>query len=440
MSPEPAIQVRGLIKDYRHYARPVDRLKQLLGGQSRRHYTEVRALDGLDFCVSPGESVGVLGINGSGKSTLLQILAGTLAPTSGTATVRGRLCALLELGSGFNPEFTGRENISLCARLLGMDEAEIAARTPDIVAFAAVGDFIDRPVRCYSSGMYVRLAFAVAAHTDPDVLLVDEVLAVGDVFFQQKCNLHMRRRLTRAAKIIVTHSLETVANMTTRTLVLDRGRLVFDGPPLEAVETYIRLCRTPDSDVPLSGPAAPGPDDRQPWIPIAPDKLSGQGGAVLTAFAVAVNGTPSPGCVMAGQAVTVSLRLEVLRPIEQPIVGYLLADRFGNFLCGQNTVTAGLPLSRLAPGSHVLCLRFGWPDIAPGDYFLTPGLGNGTAAMAHVIECWAHNIFHFQAIAPHKDIHGLFNSTLHSVECRPLAGDASARTGSWKNSSDILDD
>ena len=418
MSSEPAIRVQGLVKDYRLYARPADRLRQLFRGEARRYYTEVRALDGVSFQVAPGESVGVLGVNGSGKSTLLQIVCGSLAPSRGTVAVRGRLCALLELGSGFNPEFTGRENVFLCARLLGMTEAEIAARYPDIVAFADIGEFIDRPVRSYSSGMYVRLAFAVAAHTDPDILLVDEVLAVGDVFFQQKCNLHMQRVLHRAAKIIVTHSLDTVANMTSRTLVLDRGRLVFDGPPLEAIEAYIRLCR------PATGAVAAAPetanDPEADLTPIAPEKLSGERGASIAAFAIRLDDAPYPGCVRAGQTVGLTLHLAVARPIEQPIVGYLLADRFGNYLFGQNTVTAGLPLPGLSPGGYRLRLCFTWPDIAPGDYFLTPGLGNGLAAMAHAIECWAHNIFHFHCVAPGKDIHGLFNGNLHCIDCRPL--------------------
>jgi len=425
MSSEPAIQVSGLTKDYRLYARPADRLKQILWGGRRRYYTEVRALEAVSFIIAAGESVGVLGVNGSGKSTLLQILCGTLQPTRGTASARGRLCALLELGSGFNPEFTGRENVFLSARLLGMSEAEIEDRYPAIMAFADIGDFIDRPVRCYSSGMYVRLAFAVAAHTDPDILLVDEVLAVGDIFFQQKCNLHMQGQLGRAAKVLVTHCLNTVANMTSRVLVLDRGRLVFDGPPLEAIEAYVRLARATgrSAEPAAASKDAPSPrsDPAADLRPIGPEKLSGELGAVFTAFSVAINGRPYEGYVMAGAQVALTARLEVRREIRHPIVGYLLADRFGNHLFGQNTATAELPLESMRPGPHLLRLCFTWPDIAAGDYFLTPGLGNGQASMAHVIECWAHNIFHFSAITPHKDVHGLFNGTLHQVECVALS-------------------
>lgn len=423
MSSRPVIRAQALSKSYRLYKTPSDRLKQYLFGWKKRYHTDVQALADVSFSIDRGESVGVLGRNGSGKSTLLQILCGALAPSGGNVDTRGRIGTMLELGAGFNPEFTGRENVFLNARLLGMSEDEIRGRYPDIVSFADIGDFIDKPVRCYSSGMYVRLAFAVAAHTSPDILLIDEVLAVGDVFFQQKCNLFMQRRMRGVAKVLVTHSLETVASMTTRVLVFDRGRLVFDGPPLEGIEAYIRLARTPEVRVEAENETgacscsgeAPPPSD------IPPDKLSGNLGAVFTAFAVEVNDNPHQGHVMAGATVRLHLHMTVLRDIAHPIVGYLLADRFGNFLFGQNTLSAGLPLDPLRPGTYRISLSFTWPDIAAGDYFLTPGLGDGLASKAHTIVCWAHNIFHFSGVAPHKDVHGLFNGTLHFVRCRPVA-------------------
>jgi teichoic acid transport system ATP-binding protein len=426
MLSEPAIDARGLSKTYKLYRQPQDRLKQYIMGWRDRFYTEVQAVKDISFSVAKGESVGIIGLNGSGKSTLLQLLCGTLTPTTGSVTTSGRLCTMLELGSGFNLEFTGRENIFLNASLLGMTETEIKSRYQDIVSFADIGDFINKPLRCYSSGMYVRLAFAVAAHMDPDILLIDEVLAVGDVFFQQKCNLFMQRQLGETAKVLVTHSLETVANMTTRVLVLDGGRLAFDGSPLEAIETYIRLSRKQDA---LSGAAKyrraakhARAHNRAKMETIAPEKLSGRLGAEFTGFTVEVNGSDYEGYIMAGFRVTLTMFLEVKREISRPIIGYLLADKFGNYLFGQNTVTAELALTQLAPGAHRVRLEFTWPDVAGGDYFLTPGLGDGMGALAHEIECWAHNIFHFNAVTPHKDVHGLFNSTLHHVEILPEAG------------------
>jgi ABC-type polysaccharide/polyol phosphate transport system ATPase subunit len=423
MSSEPAIRVRGLSKTYRLYRQPKDRLKQYLFGGKRRYFTEVQALRDISFSVAQGETIGIIGKNGSGKSTLLQALCGILAPSGGQVVANGRLCAMLELGAGFNPEFTGKENVFLNARLLGMNEEEIESRYPAIVSFADIGEFINKPLRCYSSGMYVRLAFAVAAHTDPDILLIDEVLSVGDVFFQQKCNLYMQRELGKTAKILVTHSMEAVASMTTRVLVLDKGSLAFDGPPLQGIETFMRLSRRENALAGLPRPrqAAAAKDAPPSLLPIPPDKLSGALSAVFTGFTVEVNGTPYGGCILAGAPVAVTLLMEVRREISHPIVGYLLADRFGNFIFGQNTTTAGLPLDVLRPGAHRICLHFTWPDVAGGDYFLTPGLGNGLDSKAHDIECWAHNIFHFSAVTPHKDVHGLFNGSLHQVECTPLS-------------------
>lgn len=420
MSSEQAINVKNLAKAYQLYKTPADRLKQMLFGKKRQYFSEILALQDINFSIAKGESVGVLGVNGSGKSTLLQILSGNLQPSGGTVEKCGRVCALLELGAGFNPEFTGRENVFFSARLMGMSEAEIQGHYQAIVDFADIGEFIDRPVRCYSSGMYVRLAFSVAAHMEPDILLVDEVLAVGDIFFQQKCNLHMRQRLGRVTKVIVTHSLNTVASMTQRALVLHRGRLVFDGPPLAAIEHYIRLCQIPgDESPPRPGPAASKAVALESMTPIPGEKLSGALNVVMTGYAIETNGLPYEGCVKAGAEVVCTVQIEVHQDIAHPIAGYMLADQYGNALFGQNTVTAGLSMNSLRRGVSRLSLSFTWPDIAHGDYFLTIGIGNGQDAMAHAIECWAHNIFHFSAITPGRDVHGLFNNSLHHVACTP---------------------
>jgi ABC-type polysaccharide/polyol phosphate transport system ATPase subunit len=469
MSSEPALAVSGLDKAYRLYGKPSDRLRQMFFGRRRDYFTEVHALEGVSFTVARGESVGVLGVNGSGKSTLLQILSGNLRPTAGTVARSGRLCALLELGTGFNPEFTGRENIFYAAGLLGMDREETGARFDAIASFADIGEFMDRPVRCYSSGMYVRLAFALAAQAEPDILLVDEVLAVGDVFFQQKCHLHMKRKLGGAAKVIVTHCLNTAASMTRRVLVLHGGRLVFDGPPLEGIEHYLRLSRGHDVPAPASceppgdepaGCEPPGdePASREPQggapiasgsrmgdaasgasrgdesaapAPAAPpapmtaisrDKLSGALNMEFTAFRVELNGGPYHGFVQPGAAVTVTVRAMARREIVHPILGYMLADRFGNTLFGQNTATAGLPMDPLPMGESLIRFSFTWPEVVNGEYFMTVGLGDGHEAMCHVIECWAHNVFLFSAITPGRDVHGLFNGSLLEVERLPPDG------------------
>ncbi|MDW8356241.1 MAG: ABC transporter ATP-binding protein, partial [Bryobacterales bacterium] len=208
-----------------------------------RHYgREFWALRNVSFEVRRGETVGIIGRNGSGKSTLLQIIAGTLAPTEGEVQVKGRVAALLELGSGFNPEFTGRENVYLNGTILGLSREEIDARFDDIVAFADIGGFIDQPVKFYSSGMMLRLAFAVSTTIDPDVLIIDEALAVGDVFFRQKCYRRLEDLRQRGVAILfVSHAMLDVKQLCDRAVLLDQGRTIFKGRAGEAVERYYLL-------------------------------------------------------------------------------------------------------------------------------------------------------------------------------------------------------
>ncbi|WP_334130724.1 ABC transporter ATP-binding protein [Silanimonas lenta] len=243
MSSESVIRVRALGKTYAMYARPHYRLFELLfgtwGGRWRRDH---HALHDVSFEVRRGETVGIVGSNGSGKSTLLQILCGTLAPTAGTVEVSGRVAALLELGAGFNPEFTGRENVFLNGTVLGLTREEVAARFDAIAAFADIGDFIDEPVRTYSSGMYVRLAFAVAIHVEPDILIVDEALSVGDEAFQRKCFARIEQLRERGVTILfVSHSAGTVVDLCDRAVWLDQGQLLADGPAREVVAQYQRF-------------------------------------------------------------------------------------------------------------------------------------------------------------------------------------------------------
>ena len=234
-----AVRVHELGKSYQLYERPQDRLKQFIWGARRQFYQELRALDGVCFDVRRGETVGVVGQNGSGKSTLLQLLAGTLTPTRGTCEVHGRVAALLELGAGFDMEFSGRENVYVSGAILGFGRADVDARFDAIAAFADIGEFIERPVKTYSTGMYVRLAFAVAVSVEPDVLLIDEALAVGDLRFQIKCLERMRAMQERGVTILlVSHSVEQVRRFCQRALWLDKGRLVMDGSAAAVTDRY----------------------------------------------------------------------------------------------------------------------------------------------------------------------------------------------------------
>ncbi|MBE0598084.1 MAG: ABC transporter ATP-binding protein [Desulfuromonadales bacterium] len=258
MSSEPAIQVSGLSKCYHLYETPRDRLKEVIipklhraishvapsltGSSVPRYFREFWAIRGITFEVGKGETVGIIGRNGSGKSTLLQIICGTLTPTAGKVDVDGRIAALLELGAGFNPEFTGRENAFLNAAILGLDRAEIEARFPEIERFAELGEFIDRPVKTYSSGMYVRLAFSVAVNVDPKLLIVDEALSVGDIRFQAKCMNTIRRLREQGTTILfVSHDIGAVRTLCDRAIWLDQGQVRLAGDVFRVTSEYVEF-------------------------------------------------------------------------------------------------------------------------------------------------------------------------------------------------------
>jgi lipopolysaccharide transport system ATP-binding protein len=241
---KPAISIKHLGKSYPLYSRNRYRLKEALFGWTGRHYyTEFKALDDVSLEIMPGECVGILGRNGSGKSTLLQIVAGTLAPTSGSVEVHGRLAALLELGAGFNPEFTGRENVEMTAAILGLSAKEAAGRMEEILAFADIGEFVDQPVRTYSSGMFVRLAFAVNACIRPEVLIVDEALSVGDAPFQTKCFRYLRELRENGTTILfVSHQIEIVQAQCERAIWLRNGKVEAEGNAIIVGKKYHQFC------------------------------------------------------------------------------------------------------------------------------------------------------------------------------------------------------
>ena len=242
MSSNPAIAINGLSKCFHIYNQPQDRLLQMLRGRSKTYYREFWALNDINFEVMPGETVGIVGQNGSGKSTLLQIICGTLSPTLGEVKTSGRIAALLELGAGFNPEFTGRQNAILNAQILGLEIDEINERMPEIESFANVGEFFDRPVKTYSSGMYVRVAFAVQACVTPDILIVDEALAVGDEKFQRKCYDRFEELRDQGTSILfVTHSTTAIERFCQRAVLLHKGNVHGVGPSNQIVDQYHAL-------------------------------------------------------------------------------------------------------------------------------------------------------------------------------------------------------
>ncbi len=252
MDEDIVISIKNLTKTYRLYTSHADRVKETFNPFRKKYHHPFNALNNISFNVKRGEMLGIIGRNGSGKSTLLQIICGILQPTSGSVETNGRVSALLELGAGFNPEFTGRQNVYINSAILGLKHEEIEARFDDIVTFAEIGDFMDQPVKTYSSGMYVRLAFAIAINVDSEILIVDEALAVGDEIFQRKCFSRIRQmRKSGITILFVSHSAPTVVELCDRVILLDQGELLLKGSPKFVVTKYHKLIFAPEDKVRL---------------------------------------------------------------------------------------------------------------------------------------------------------------------------------------------
>jgi lipopolysaccharide transport system ATP-binding protein len=250
MTTDVAIQLRNVSKAYEIYKQPSDRLKQMVIGDRKKLYKEFWAIKQVDLDIYKGEAVGIVGRNGSGKSTLLQVICGTLKPTQGSVRVNGRIAALLELGSGFNKEFTGRENVYMNATILGLSQEEVADRYDRIAAFADIGEFIDQPAKTYSSGMYMRLAFAVAINVDPDILVIDEALAVGDEAFKRKCFSRIEEiRKSGSTILFVSHSVNNVIELCDRAILMDRGKRLLTSDPKTVASKYQKLAFAPANSI-----------------------------------------------------------------------------------------------------------------------------------------------------------------------------------------------
>jgi len=409
-SDEIVIDVRHLSKRYEIYATPRDRLKQIilprlhrtigyienmLGLTRRRkplqYYREFWALRDVSFQVRRGETVGIIGRNGSGKSTLLQILAGTLTPTDGTVSVCGRIAALLELGSGFNPEFTGRENVFLNGRILGLSQKEIDARYDSIVEFADIGAFIDEPVKTYSSGMFVRLAFAVQAHIDASVVIIDEALAVGDIFFRQKCYARLEQlRKSGAAILLVSHAMPDIEQYCETAILLNHGAIAFNGQAPEAAKHYYLLHQTEayKTPSPVDGTA----HTRQEHLPInealrpadnAFLDLSGlsqatNGQALCTGIALCDDAGGSCYVFRQGDIALFHYEFELSTDIDVPICGVVIRNERGVIVHGKNSWQCeedDAPVS-LHSGTKVLCRQEIKLDLGPGEYVFEVGLAS----------------------------------------------------------------
>ena len=335
------VLVQSVSKLYRLYATPSDRLRELLPGAQPLH-TDFWALRDVSLSVEKGETLGLVGPNGCGKSTLLQIVCGILPPTSGRVVARGRIAALLELGAGFNPEFTGRENVYLNGEIMGMSRAEIDKALPSIEAFAEIGPFMARPVKEYSSGMYVRLAFSTAIHVDPDILIVDEALAVGDAVFANRCVRKFQELRERKVTVLfVSHDLGLVKQLSDRAILLLNGSVAAEGAPNDVINRYIGLVLAKED-------AKERTHDRLPSSFRHGDGAS----EILSIDILNASGEPVTS-VAGGETVTVRVRSRFHRPKSNPMVGILIRTRIGMEVYGANTATERVSLGDLQAGDQL---------------------------------------------------------------------------------------
>lgn len=381
MSSEVAIRVENLAKCYHIYDQPRDRLKQFMlprlqkavGMQPRHYYREFWAVKDVSFEVKKGETVGILGFNGAGKSTLLQMICGTLNPTHGHVQANGKISALLELGAGFNPEFTGRENVFLSCALYGMNQAEISERFKDIADFAGIGDFIDQPVKHYSSGMFARLAFSAAVHVNPTVLIVDEALSVGDMAFQEKSITRMKELRDSGTSILfVSHSISAVRNFCDRAIWLDNGQVRALGERLkicdeyqDAVENTLRREMTSGAAGTTRNPAVVADDQTITIISAAADKVT---------YAM-------------GEDVFVDIRLAFQRDAVRYGIGVIIYDAKGNIVSILNTLRDDMVLVERKEEHQLRILNH---HLAPGEYTMTLSIPDEKAMFSY--DKWEHCI------------------------------------------------
>jgi lipopolysaccharide transport system ATP-binding protein len=422
MSSENIITIKGVEKKYNIYTTPQARLREfifpkleaLFGLKQRSYSQEFWALKDISFNVKRGETLGIIGRNGSGKSTLLQIICGTLSPTHGEVCVAGRVAALLELGSGFNPEFTGKENVYLNAAVLGLSSDEINARYSSIVDFADIGDFIDQPVKTYSSGMMVRLAFAVIAHVDADILVIDEALAVGDAVFTQKCMRFIRKFQEHGSLLFVSHDIASVQNLCESAIWLHEGKIALADSAKKVAEAYLQYTFQEIAGeelklIPLNPKVNSGSyvDDVNIQGDVALVEYSAEasslnnlssasgwktGGAEIFEVTLIDVKTNSSAVYKGGELLRLVIRAKANQPLENPILGFLFRDRLGQDLFGENTL-AFTKMKNVSFGADMMFMatfEFTLPMLPNGQYVVMASVADGNY-QENIQHHWMHD-------------------------------------------------
>ena len=379
-----AIQVKGLEKVYKLYDKPSDRLKEALGFGRKKRYKEHYALKGVDMMIYQGETVGIIGTNGSGKSTILKIITGVLNPTGGSVHVNGRISALLELGAGFNMEYNGIENIYLNGTMIGFSKKEIDAKMDDILNFADIGDYVHQPVKTYSSGMFVRLAFAVAINIEPEILIVDEALSVGDVFFQAKC-YHKFEEFKEMGKTIVfvSHDLSSISKYCDRVVLLNQGVKLGEGSPKEMIDAYKQVLvgqyvpaaddhsLLSDKEITAAAAAAAGTVKGE----VNPELLEyGTKDAMITGYKITDDMGRETSALLKGKECTITMQVHFEHDIEAPIFAFTIKNIKGVEITGTNTMVEKAFLSPVRAGSDMEITFTQKIDLQGGEYLLSFGV------------------------------------------------------------------
>jgi lipopolysaccharide transport system ATP-binding protein len=416
MSDGLVIKVQNLTKTYRLYDSHADRVKETFHPFRKKYYRTFNALTDISFDVKKGETLGIIGRNGSGKSTLLQIICGTLQPTSGSVEVEGRVSALLELGAGFNPEFTGRQNLYINGAILGLKHEEIELRFDDIATFADIGDFIDQPVKTYSSGMYVRLAFAIAISVDPDILVVDEALAVGDIYYQHKCMHRMKELMQKGTTIVfVSHDMGSVKSLCEEVILLDNGLISKKGETEEVVNKYYyqmiqdepeenrtilpeEQTNTESTDKPETAAENIIFKKNEEFLRRTEDMRSGNGKVKIQNVELLNSAGNTITVCRLNERITVRGHIEFFVDCHKPNIGFIVRDRNGIDIIGTNLFAEGTCLPGKKAGD-LLVVDFKFRNILQdGTYSVTYAVGNSDDCGRYNITTydWVDNALVFQ--------------------------------------------
>jgi lipopolysaccharide transport system ATP-binding protein len=410
-----AVEFQGVSKSYAIYESPGDRFKELLSFNRLKRHKDFLALEDVSFDVKRGETFCIVGENGSGKSTLLQLVAGILQPSAGKVAVNGRVSALLELGAGFNPEFTGRDNVYLNGSILGLTTRQIDERYRDIETFAEIGDFIDQPVKTYSSGMVVRLAFAVAINVDPEILLVDEALAVGDIYFRQRCMRKVHELRSHGITILfVSHAVSDVKAIGDRVLWLDHGRMVELGEPDVVIAKYLAAVTQKDSAY-LTHKAAEeetrqrgGPVRAPEIVETIPNVDHRYGDMRAEVIGIAVLDERGRPLHMLDPASRIVVRISVRAKddLAMPMVGFMLRNQLGIDFSGTNTAREGYELPPMQAGDvYTVDFHVDLPELYPASFSFSPAIADGTL-VAYTMCDWIDNAIALQMSRAASEVYG----------------------------------